>query len=123
MRKFDKFYIDGNWVDPSGSAKIEVLSSSSEEVMGEVPNGNASDAEAAIAAARRAFDGHWGETSVEERGGWIAKLAGGLQERMMDISSTISEEVGTPITMAMAMQGGLPIMVTSSYCDILPSVE
>ncbi|MFP6626391.1 MAG: aldehyde dehydrogenase family protein [Deltaproteobacteria bacterium] len=123
MREFENFYIGGKWVAPQGNGTIDVISASSEEVIGRVPSGNAADAVAAIAAARQAFDGHWGETSPEERGEWIGKLSGGLQERMMDLATTISEEVGTPIGMSAAIQTGLPIMVTSSYVDVAGQVE
>ncbi len=123
MRVFDKFWIGGQWVEPDGKGFIDVVSSSSEEVAGRVPSGTAKDAERAIAAARAAFDGHWGERTHAERAEWIGKLSGGLQERMMDIGSTISEEVGMPINMSTAIQAGLPIAVTASYTDIMDKVE
>ena len=123
MRKFENFYIGGQWVAPKGEGTIQVRSSSSEEVIGEVPAGNEADAVAAIEAARAAFDGHWGDTTPEERGEWITKLSGGLGERMMDIASTISEEVGTPISMSAAIQAGLPITVTGTYADLIKNVE
>ncbi len=123
MREFDKFYIDGTWVEPKGEGKIEVVSASTEEVIGTVPRGNAEDAERAIAAARAAFDGSWGEATAEERSDCIASLASGLQERMMDFASTISGEVGSPITMATGIQAGLPCIVTSSYIDSAKNAE
>jgi betaine-aldehyde dehydrogenase len=123
MRVFDKFWIGGEWVEPDGTGFIDVISSSSEEVTGRVPSGTAKDAERAIAAARSAFDGHWGENSHQERAEWIGKLAGGLQERTMDIGSTISEEVGMPIGMSTVIQAGLPIAVTTSYTEVMGQVE
>jgi aldehyde dehydrogenase (NAD+) len=123
MRKFDRFFIGGQWVEPLGTETIEVRSASSEEVIGSVPSGTSEDAVKAILAARAAFDGHWGEASREERAEWLGKLSGGLQERMMDIGSTISEEVGMPISMSVAIQAGLPLAVTASYVDAIKDAE
>lgn len=123
MREFDRFYIGGQWVEPEGEGHIDVVSASTEEVCGRVPRGNGADAEKAVAAARAAFDGPWSETSAEERAGWCEKLSAGLQERMMDVASTVSEEVGTPISLATAIQAGLPIAVAASFAESIRSAE
>ena len=73
----------------------------------------------AATAARRAFDGGWGETSREERIAWLEKIAGALKERTEQIAKTIAMEVGSPISIATSIQAGLPVMVTSSYAQLL----
>ena len=123
MRKYDKFYIDGRWTEPVGNDTISVRSASTEEIIGSVPSGNAEDAEKAIAAARRAFDGPWSDTSRDERVAWLEKIAGALQERMGEIAEAISQEVGMPIGMATAVQAGLPIATTNGLMEALKSVE
>ena len=52
MQVHDKFYINGQWVAPKGTGKLEVIDPSTEEVCGVVPSGNADDVNAAVAAAR-----------------------------------------------------------------------
>ena len=64
-----------------GTKKIEVLSASTEEVIGSVPEGTPEDVNAAVDAARRAFENGWAETSREERADWLDKIAGALKER------------------------------------------
>lgn len=123
MRQYDKLYIDGDWVAPVGTGNIPVRSASTEQIIGQVPSGNAEDALKAIAAARRAFDGAWGETSRDERVEWLQKIVGALQERMGEIAETISQEVGMPIGMATAIQAGLPIATASGLMEALKSVE
>jgi betaine-aldehyde dehydrogenase len=123
MRQYDKFFIDGTWVDPIGKESISVRSASTEEIIGQVPSGTGEDALKAIAAARRAFDGHWGETSRDERVEWLQKIAAALTERMGEIAETISQEVGMPIGMATAVQAGLPIATTNGLMEALKSVE
>ena len=65
----DQLYIGGEWVDPSGDDKIEVVNPATEEVIGSVPSGTTADIDRAVAAARDAFDS-WSQTSREERAGF-----------------------------------------------------
>ncbi len=119
MMNFTELYIDGRWQAPAGKGKIDVLSASTEEVIGSIPEGTAEDVNRAAAAARRAFDGGWGETSREERVGWLEKIAAALKERTEQIAKTIAMEVGSPIGFSTMIQAGLPVTVTSSYAQIL----
>jgi len=51
-----KFYIDGQWVDPIGTATLDVINPATEESIGRIAMGNAEDVNRAVAAARRAFE-------------------------------------------------------------------
>ena len=67
MRELQNF-IDGKWVDARDGARFEVVDPATEEVIATAPDSKATDAEAAIDAARRAFDeGPWPRTSERER--------------------------------------------------------
>ena len=55
MQQRDKLFINGKWVAPHGTGKIDVIHSATEAVMGTIPEGSARDAEDAIQAARAAF--------------------------------------------------------------------
>ena len=118
MRRFQNFYIDGAWRAPATADAIEVLSASTESVMGTVPHGTAADVDAAVAAARAAFDGEWGATPPAGRAAWLDKLAEALNSRAGEIAGVIAGEVGSPITMARNVQAGLPVAVTSSYAKL-----
>ena len=52
----DAFFIDGGWAAPAGTDVLEVVSPHSEQVVARVPEGSTADIDAAVAAARRAFD-------------------------------------------------------------------
>jgi aldehyde dehydrogenase (NAD+) len=119
MMDFPELYVDGRWQRPSGAKKIEVLSASTEEVIGSVPEGVPEDVNAAVDAARRAFESGWAQTSREERAEWLEKLAAALKERSEQIARTIAMEVGSPISIATSIQAGLPVTVTSGYANIL----
>ena len=120
---FREFYIGGKWQPQSGNRTIDVLSASTEEVIGAVPEGTVEDVNRAAQAARAAFDDGWSQTTVQERAGWLGKLANALKERAGEIASTISGEVGSPISMSTTVQAGLPVMVTGSYAQLIAEVK
>jgi acyl-CoA reductase-like NAD-dependent aldehyde dehydrogenase len=117
MQDRDRLYIDGAWVPSTGSGTIDVVNATTEEVMGRVPLGTADDVDAAVAAARRAFES-WSTTPVEERAKYLQRLHEGLNARMDDIAQTICGEVGMPMMFSQLIQAGLPAMVMGSYVDI-----
>ena len=113
MSARQQIYVGGNWVDSAGDGSIDVVNPSNEEVIGSVPDGVSADVDAAVAAAREAFSG-WAATPLEERLGYIEKLAGQLGARSEEIGGLISREVGMPGKMSVMIQAGLPAGTTAS---------
>ena len=122
MQQRDKLYIGGQWVAPHGKGKIDVLSASTEEVMGSVPEGDAQDADAAIRAARQAFDA-WSQTSPAERGAYLKKIQEGLKARGEEITKLISGEVGMPLKLSGMIQVGTPTATFGLYAKLAPDFE
>ena len=118
MQNRDKLYIDGRWTAPSGKKTIDVISASTEEVMGRIPEGDAADVQIAVAAARRAFDG-WAATPVAERAALLKKIQEGLKARADDIARTICGEVGMPLKLSAMIQAGSPIGTFGMYSRML----
>ncbi len=118
MRVFDKHYIDGGWVSPAKNGLIDVINASTEEVMGRVPEGTASDVDRAVAAARAAFPS-WSETSVQERARFLDRIGEGLKARAQEVAEAISSEVGTPLKLSAAIQVGLPVRNFSAFASLL----
>jgi aldehyde dehydrogenase (NAD+) len=118
MQDRDRIYIDGAWVPSSGSGRIDVVNSTTEEVMGRIPDGTPEDVDRAVAAAKAAFPA-WSATSREERGKFLQRITEGLQARMMDIANTVAGEVGMPINLSMMIQAGLPTMTFGSMAQIV----
>lgn len=108
MQQRDKLFINGKWVAPHGTGLINVIHSTTEAVMGRIPEGHARDAEDAIQAARAAFDS-WSATPPGVRAGYIRKIAEGLKERSEELAQLIAGEVGMPIKLARAIQVGGPV--------------
>ena len=73
----DRLYIDGEWVPSTGSNSIAVIDSTTEEVIGTVPEGTVEDIDRAVAAAREAFPG-WSATPVGERAALLTAVSAAL---------------------------------------------
>ena len=92
MRTYDKFYINGQWVEPIGKGTSEVINPATGEISASVPYGNAEDVDAAVNAARNAFDS-WSQTSAAERADFLRKLAAEGEKRNADLTQTIIDEL------------------------------
>ena len=73
--------------------------------MATVPAGTTSEADAAIMAARAAFES-WSALPVETRAAYLDKVAAGIKARTDELALAIAREVGMPLKMARAIQVG-----------------
>ncbi len=122
MRNYDQIYIDGAWVPSDGTGTIEVINAGTEQVMGSIPDGAASDVDKAVVAARAAFES-WSQTPVEERQKYLVRLNEALQARSAEIAETIAGEVGMPITWSTMIQAGLPAGNMQTFATLLDTFE
>ena len=114
----DRIYIGGEWVQSGGSGVLEVTNATTEQVMGSVPEGTVEDVDAAVAAARAAFES-WSQTSVQERADWMQRIAEALGARMGEIAELIAQEVGMPVKLSNMIQAGLPTTTFASMPQLL----
>ena len=98
-----KFYINGAWVEPISAARMGVENPATEEIVAEVALGNQADIDAAIAAARAAFDAYtvW---PVAERIALVKRILEVYNDRYEDFAQAISTEMGAPIEWARGAQ-------------------
>jgi betaine-aldehyde dehydrogenase len=97
MTDYDKLLIGGTWAEPSSGQRIEVRSPATLDVVGTVPEALEADVDAAVAAARQAFDrGPWPTTPPEERARVIATFTELLAARLDEVSGIITGEMGAP---------------------------
>ena len=118
----DSIYIDGAWVASDGSETIDIENPATEEVIGRIPSGTASDVDRAVKAARAAQD-DWAATSPEERGKLIARLQEAVTARHGEIAKTITLEMGAPAKMAEMIQAGLPIADIATAAQLATTFE
>jgi aldehyde dehydrogenase (NAD+) len=103
MDSYLKHYIDGQWVDSIGGARHQVISPSTEEPCSEIMIGTTADVDAAVAAARRAFDS-FSQTSVEERLALLGRIIEEFKKRVPDFGRSMAMEMGAPISFASTAQ-------------------
>ncbi len=115
----DKLFIGGSWVPPSGTGSIEVIDSTTEEVLGTVPEGTTDDIDRAVAAARAAFPA-WSARPVAERTALLTKVGQALDDRKEDLADLITHEVGMPRILSQLVQVGLP---TASFASMAQVAE
>jgi aldehyde dehydrogenase (NAD+) len=113
----DRLYIGGDWVPSTGSNSIAVVDSTTEEVIGSVPEGTVEDIDRAVAAAREAFPG-WSATPVEERAARLTAVSAALGERMESLADLITHEVGMPLVLSQLVQVGLPMAAFGSMAQV-----
>lgn len=94
-----RFYIDGQWVFPDGAVLADIINPADASIAGQVALGTPDDAEAAILAARAAFDA-WSCTSREERLSYLRAINAALLARNDEIAAVISQEMGAPSGLA-----------------------
>ena len=103
MREYLKFYIDGRWVDPVELRVLEVEDPSTERVCGTIALGSSSDVDAAVTAARAAFQA-WSLSSREDRLELLQTLLAEYQRRSGDLAEAVTEEMGAPPALAAGPQ-------------------
>jgi len=94
-------YINGESVPSSGSASLDVIDPSTTEVIARVPDATRADVDKAVAAARQAFDeGAWKETTAQDRGRILFRLADLVRQRADELAELECRNTGKPIVEA-----------------------
>jgi succinate-semialdehyde dehydrogenase / glutarate-semialdehyde dehydrogenase len=89
-------YINGEWVEALSGNRFDVTNPATGEVIGDVPDGGAEDAVAAIAAADEAF-GAWASTTAFERADLLYKAWQLMKDRTPELAALMTKEQGKPL--------------------------
>jgi aldehyde dehydrogenase (NAD+) len=116
----DRILVDGAWRTPNGSP-INILSPVTEEPVLSLIDASAEDVDAAVAAARRAFESSsWRSLTPRERAAMLAPVAEELRKRWStEIAPAFTAVCGTPITVANGFSGG----ASGIFADVARTVE
>ena len=117
----DELFIGGEWIKPQGPGRISVFAASTEEPVGSVPDGTNADIDAAVAAARTAFDdpSGWSSWSVEDRAQALERLAGALESRGEETARRVSLQNGMPISFALQIEAVFPSVLARYYAGLI----
>lgn len=121
MIEYDKFFIGGEWRSPSGSEILPVNNPSTEEQIGHIPRATPADMDAAVAAARSAFDDPegWAAWSPQRRQETLERFAQELELRGDEMARRVSLQNGMPISMAQAFESAFPPVLVRYYAEMV----
>lgn len=111
-----KLYINGEWVDSTGTETADVINPANEEVVATVAVGTNEDVDKAVAAAKAAFP-EWNARPVEERIDYMEKFYDKLEENKDRIIETIIKELGSSRQWSEKGQFGLPFSEVRATID------
>jgi len=97
--RYTKLFINNEWVDSRSGKKMDVINPSTEKVIAQVSEGQKEDIDAAVAAARRAFElgSEWRQMDASRRGLLLLKLADAMERDKDYLCSLESLDNGKPI--------------------------
>lgn len=118
---YAQLYIGGDWTSPATADTIDVHSPTTEERIGTVPRGSNADIDAAVAAARAAFDDPdgWANWTPQRRGEALEGFALALDKRGMETAERVSMQNGMPIWLAQQFETAFPPLLLRYYSGIM----
>ena len=112
-----RMLIDGRLVEADET--FPSINPATEEVVGHAPDATVADAQAAIAAARRAFDTTDWSTNTESRIRCLDQLHRALVDHRDELAALTVAEVGATPSMCQGAQLDAPISIVRYYADLL----
>jgi len=95
--QFCPMFIDGKWLPAQSGEVIEVVDPASGRPLATVPRGGAADVDAAVAAARRAFEGPWSKFTPYDRQELLLKIADLFEKNWETLCVSDTVDMGLPI--------------------------
>jgi len=122
VKNAQKFYIDGSWVKPSGSATLDVINPATEKPITAIAMGAQADVDAAVAAARAAFES-FSSTPVSDRVDLLRAIGAAIRAREPELAEAITTEMGAPRGLALALQAPAGRFHFNTAAKILANYE
>jgi aldehyde dehydrogenase (NAD+) len=114
----DRFFIGGQWAEPSSRATIDVIDPANEELFIRISEARDADIASAVSAARNAFDkGPWPRMHPVERADYLRKIAAEMRERLDDLGQIWPRQSGILHSSARAGLSRIPGMY-EYYADM-----
>ncbi|ETX30819.1 aldehyde dehydrogenase family protein [Roseivivax isoporae] len=95
-------FIDNEWRPAESGKTLDLVEPATGRPFDRIAAGNARDVDAAVAAARRAFDGAWGRIAAVDRGRLLSRLAARIREAAGDLAVLEARDTGKPLSQARA---------------------
>ena len=118
------FFIGGQWVKPHSKKMIEIISPSTEQLLGRVPDADAKDINDAVLAAKSAFEkkGGWSSWSIKQRTEVMRRFAQILEAKHEELSVLYAHELGRPFASAFS-RPSRPAELLRYYAELAEGIE
>jgi acyl-CoA reductase-like NAD-dependent aldehyde dehydrogenase len=118
---YEKLYVGGDWADPHGTGSIAVVGAATEESLGSVPEGTERDIDAAVDAARAAFDAPegWSTWEPAKRAEVLLRFADELEARGAETATRVTQQNGMPIAISQMFEAGFPPLLLRYYSGLM----
>ncbi|MGH2740398.1 MAG: gamma-aminobutyraldehyde dehydrogenase [Actinomycetota bacterium] len=103
-----RMFVGGDWVEGSTDEALPVVNPATGDTIAEIPRASEEDVDRAVAAAQKAFDEVWADTTPSERQAMLLKLADMIDEHADEVGRLESENVGKPL--ASVMTDEMPVL-------------
>ena len=122
MRDLTKFYIGGEWVEPHGAKKLDVINPATEQPFAKISLGDAVDVDNAVRAAKAAFSG-FSNTTIAERKALIKRIIEEYLKRNEEMAQAITMEMGAPKGLALHAQSASSLGHFQTAMTALDEIE
>ena len=120
----DKFFIGGEWVAPASDRRFTLINASTGEEYGSAPEAAEADVDAAVAAARRAFESSgWSDATPAARAEVMLRFAAAIAARGDEIAKTVSAQNGMPISLSSMLESQFPTGVLQYYAQVAQGLD
>jgi aldehyde dehydrogenase (NAD+) len=102
MKPTSKIFIDGQWIAPASNQSIDVINPSDGTKIAAIARGGQEDIDAAVGAARRAFEGEWSGVNATERGRLLTALGEKIKQHKSELAEIESLDTGKTMKLALS---------------------
>ena len=101
LKTSDRLFIGGRWIESSNNEPLVLISPDSGKAFASTAQAGTHDVDAAVAAARLAFDeGPWGRMEVRDRAAVLHRLVDRLETRATELTNAWNAQVGALMSVA-----------------------
>ena len=119
VREHEGVFVDGRWLPPGAGLRSEVRNPATEELIATAPLAGATEADAAVAAARRAFDeGPWPHLTGAERSAALQRFHDALAARADELVHLVVAEIGAAQAIARALHVDTGLRLLQSAIEL-----
>ncbi|XAH22002.1 aldehyde dehydrogenase family protein [Xylophilus sp. GW821-FHT01B05] len=100
-------FIDGRWLPAADGQSIPTFNPATGRILAALARGRQTDVDAAVAAARRAFDSPWSGLTPHARYSLMLRVCDVLEQHYEELCTLESLDMGAPLARTRAMKKGL----------------